>query len=96
MVPVQDIIVVPNLVHFHRRQGSPLPHCPFDIPEPLTGNMFFRPEPGIKIIIFTHTANNIFQGNGLNPVVNKLHILFLVLLFVKGMDMVIVFIWCLG
>ncbi len=91
MISIQNIIPVPNLIQLHRRKRSALPQLPFDIHEPLARNMFFGPEPGIKIRIFAHTADDVFQRNSLKAMVNKLHILFLGLLFVKRTDMVVVF-----
>ena len=45
--------------------------------------MFFGPELGIKIRILAHTSDDVFKGNGLDPMVNKLNVLFLGLLSLK-------------
>jgi hypothetical protein len=53
--------------------------------------MFFGPEPGIKIRIFAYAAGDPFQGDGLNAVIDELHIFFLGLLFMERVYVIDVF-----
>jgi hypothetical protein len=50
--------------------------------------MFFGPKPGIKISVFPHTADDVFQRNGLNAMIDKFYILFLGLLFIERVHVI--------
>jgi hypothetical protein len=88
VIAVQDIILIADLVQLDRRDGFTLAHGLFDFRKPLGGHVFFGPEPGIKISVFTYTADNVFQRNGLNTVIHKFYILFLGLLFIERVHVI--------
>jgi hypothetical protein len=50
--------------------------------------MLFGSEFGIKVVIFTHTACDFFNGYGLNAMVNELDVFLLGLVFIERRYMI--------